>query len=329
MRQFLSPSFRLCLLLLLAAEILLRGTLPPLAVAAFRYGYDPDAGFRETADGQVQLVPGPTRDFHAQTFSRARPPGEFRIFALGSSVEYWDAVGSHILSNTYPARLGVELRARGRNAESINLGVTSYGLRREEVLLRKILNYQPSLILLKVDDTNEGMDETTAERNRSYLSPWPQDWLWKSYLIQCGLKFKEDRLLNHTLPPRILVWTTGHPVQPPATTTAPFNKTSRRAMDECLQLARDRQVPVMLVTQAYVSQDAAGRSVVSDHGLDAYAATLCGPGVTMLSLTQLLGKLPVKETFSDQVHLARPTHELVARALAEAILKMGPAKPQP
>ena len=34
MRQFLSPSFRLCLLLLLAAEILLRGTLPPLAVAA-------------------------------------------------------------------------------------------------------------------------------------------------------------------------------------------------------------------------------------------------------------------------------------------------------
>lgn len=322
MPRLIQPSFWLCLLVLAGAEIFLRCTLSPLTVAAFQYGHHPDSGFQETADGRVHLTPGPLRDFYEQTFSRERPPGVFRIFTLGNSVEYWDAVGSHISSNTYPARVAGELNRRGIRAESINLGVTGYGTVRNEILFRKALGYAPSLIIFKLDVTNEQMDQTTAARARAYKSLWPQDWLWKSYLIQTGFKLKETRLLEHTLFSVIRLTAPGHPAEKNAARPAvklPFDEPSRRALDECLQLAREHGVPVLLVTQAFNQRDGAGRLQITDYGLSDFAATRCGRGVTLLSLRQLLEKLPIKETFTDQVHLARPTHKLVARAIADAV----------
>ena len=331
MRRLIQPSFLLCLGLLALVEIFLRCTLSPLAVAAFQYGYHPDSGFQETADGLVHLVPGPTRDFHAQTFSRTRPPGGFRIFTLGSSVEYWDAKASHVLSNTYPARLESELRRRGLNAESINLAVTGYGTLHNEVLLRQALTYQPDLIIFKLDVTNEGTDAIRAERAREFTSFWPQDWLWKSYLVQIGLQWKEAELMSRTLPLHNLTGNSAPAGKLEAIQSAgaaPFTATSRQALVECLQLARRQGVPVLLVTQAYVTRDAAGSVLVTDHGLDAFAAAFCGSGVRMLSFTQLFGRLPVADNFVDQVHLTRPAHQFVAQALAEAVSAM-PRRPAP
>jgi hypothetical protein len=321
MRRLIRPSFLTALLLLVAGEIFLRVTLSPLQIAAFRYGHHPDSGFVETADGRVQLAPGPTRDFHAQHFSRLPAPGVCRIFTLGNSVEYWDAVASHVLTNTYPMRLGEELKHRGFSAESINLGVTGYGLLRNKILLQKILAYQPSLLILKIDVTNEGTDQITAERNREFCSLWPGDWLWKSYVVQSGLMFKEDRLMKRTLPAPVLTRAFGavpHPANPNAA-PSPFNEVSRQALTECLHLARAHRLPVLLITQAYVTHDITGQAYVTDQGLDTFAATLCGPGVTVFSLTKFLGKRPILETFTDQVHLSRPTHQLVAHALAEIV----------
>ena len=237
-------------------------------------------------------------------------------------MEYWDAVASHILSNTYPARVAGELNRRGIRAESINLGVTGYGTIRNEILFRKALSYAPNLIIFKLDVTNENVDKTTAGRARAFKSLWPQDWLWKSYLIQTGFKLKETRLLEHTLF-SVIRWTApGHMADNKAarpTVKLPLDETSRHALDECLQLAREHGVPVLLVTQAFKQRDITGHLQSIDYGLSEFAATRCGPGVTMLSLMQLLGKLPLEETFTDQVHLARPTHKKVARAIADAV----------
>jgi hypothetical protein len=330
MRRLIQPSFLLSLLLMVVAEIVLRCTLSPMSVATFQYGYHPDSGFQEAGDGMVHLVPAPTRDFHAQIFSRERPPGVFRIFTLGNSVEYWDAVASQILSNTYPARLGEELRRRGINAESINLAVSGYGTRRNEVLLRKALTYQPRLIILKLDTANEGADEICAQRARVFNSLRPQEWVWKSYLIQTGLRVKEHWLLERTLPLPILAWTYyDRPVKKDtakSTIALPFNEPSRHAIEECLQLAREHDVPILLITQAYVTHDGAGRAEVTDRGLDDFAATRCGPGVTMVSLKQLLGRLPLEENFSDHLHLTHHGHQLVARAVADAVQDMAQAQ---
>ena len=320
MRVLIQPAFLLGLLVLVVAELVLRCTLSPLQVAAFEYGYHPDSGFQETPDGMVHLVPALTRDFHAQTFSRERPPGVFRIFTLGNSVEYWDAFASHILSNTYPARLATELRQRGIPAESINLGVTGYGLRRNQVLLRKLLTYQPSLIIIKLDTTNEGQDEQNQQRASAFTSCWPKDWLWKSYLVQAGLGFKENRFLLHTLPPTLLASTSSHPKKPDAS-APPFNTASQKVLLECLRMARDQGVPVLLITQAY-AEHTNGRTQLSDRGLNDYVATLAGPGVSTLSLNQLFASLPLETIFTDHVHLTRPTHQLVARAVADAVQKI-------
>jgi hypothetical protein len=324
MRKIFQPAFVFALALLLAAEIFLRATLPPLSVAAFQYGYHPDAGFQENADGTVQLVPGPLRDFNPQQFSRVPAPGVRRIFTLGNSVEYWDGIGSHVLTNTYPARLGAELTRRGLKTESINLGVTSYGLQRNTVLLRKILAYQPSLIIIKLDVTNEGMDESTAARARSFCSASPQDWLWKSYLVQSGVMFKEKRVMDHTLPGRVLLQAFGQKSSRTtnSATVSPFNETSRRTLDDCLRRARAHHVKVLLLTQAYVANDADGRARVTDHGLDEFAAILAGPGVAVFSLTKLLAGLPVAETFTDHIHLTRHAHQIVAEALAGPVARL-------
>lgn len=321
MRRLFQPAFIFALAILLAVEIFLRATLPLLDVAAFQYGYHPDSGFQENSDGAVQLVPGPLRDFSPQQFARVPSPGVSRIFTLGNSVEYWDGIGSHVLTNTYPARLGAELTRRGLKNESINLGVTSYGLQRNAVLLRKILGYQPELIIIKLDVTNEGMDESTAARARSFRSVTPTDFLWKSYLVQSGVMFKEKRVMDHTLPSCVLLQAFG---QKPNHTTnsatvSPFNETSRRTLDDCLQLAREKKIKVLLLTQAYVTHDADSRARVTDLGLDEFAAKLQGPGVAVFSLTKLLGDLPVAETFTDHIHLTRHAHQIVAEALAEPV----------
>jgi hypothetical protein len=319
MRRLIRPSFLTALLLLAAAEIYLHVTLSPLQIAAFRYGHHPDSGFVETTADRVQLAPGPTRDFHAQNFTRLPAPGVCRIFTLGNSVEYWDAVASHVLTNTYPIRLGEELNQHGFPTESLNLGVTGYGLLRNKILLEKILAYQPSLLILKLDVTNEGTDQITAERSREFCSLWPQAWLWKSYIVQSGLIFKEEHLMKHTLPAPVLVRAFGAVAHAASTNAAPFNEVSRQALTECLRLARTHRLPVLLITQTYVTHDTAGRARVTDQGLDAFAATLRGPGVAVFSLTKFLGERPIPETFTDQVHLARPTHQLVAQALAEIV----------
>ena len=236
MRRLIRPSFLTALLLLAAAEIYLHVTLSPLQIAAFRYGHHPDSGFVETTADRVQLAPGPTRDFHAQNFTRLPAPGVCRIFTLGNSVEYWDAVASHDLTNTYPMRLGEELNQHGFPTESLNLGVTGYGLLRNKILLEKILAYQPSLLILKLDVTTEGTDQITAERSREFCSLWPQAWLWKSYVVQSGLIFKEEHLMKHTLPAPVLVRAFGAVAHAASTNAAPFNEVSRQALTECLQL---------------------------------------------------------------------------------------------
>ena len=86
-----------------------------------------------------------------------------------------------------------------------------------------------------------------------------------------------------------------------------------------VQLTREHGVPVLLVTQVFIQRDISGHPRITDYGLNDFAATRCGRGVAMLSLLELLGKLPVEETFTDKVHLARPTHKIVARAIADAV----------
>jgi hypothetical protein len=324
MARPVTSSFLLALALLAIVEIALRCLLAPNFTASFLYGFHPSAGFEERADGTVRLVPSLSRNFHAQQFSRHRPDGVFRVFALGDSVEFFDGIASRVLSNTYPWRVGQELRERGIKAESINLAVTGYGSRKNEVLLKKALEYEPSLMVLKVNDSNDGMDSKNLERAEQFQSWHPKNWLRKSYLVQTLLVLNEDLLMRKLLPQNVMVLNQARTAARPSSSGGqpPEPKLEEgfcRTIRESVALVRARNIPVVLVTQAWVESDATGRKTLADHGLDAFAQGICGPGVACVSLKQVMVSQPLDSVFIDHMHLSPTGHRVVARAIADRI----------
>ncbi|MDB6109805.1 MAG: lipolytic protein family [Pedosphaera sp.] len=322
MKRLISPSFLLALALLIAVEIALRWLLPPSFTVAFDYGFNPAAGFEESGDGMVRLAAGGGRDFHPQAFLRHRPDGVDRIFVFGDSVEY-----GHVppcLSNTYPARLAAELQQRGIKAESFNLGVVGVGTLREQVMLRQVLAYQPTLLVFKLNDSNDLLEEAAFRRAREFRSWHPKDWLRKTFVVQSLLVLKEDHLMRHWLAPKIFAMNLKPDAKPPSTTaqsssSPQLSERFCRTVRENVALARARNIPVLLITQAYVTHDAKGQIEVSDHGLNAFAEELSGPGVSCLSMVQLFTPLTPGLVFVDHMHLNETGHRMVAHALAERI----------
>ena len=125
MKRLVTPAFLVVVCLLGLAELGARIFFAHDITGRFAYGYDPEAGFSEQADGTVELYRAGGRRFHPQTFRKRRPPGTFRIFVVGDSVPRGPSFQA-----AYPWQLGQELREHHIRAESINLAVPGYGPRR-------------------------------------------------------------------------------------------------------------------------------------------------------------------------------------------------------
>src|SRR5688572_31417386 len=150
MKRWVTAPFLVTLALLAGSELVARVCFARNMSGRFEYGYSPTAGFVENADGTVSLVRAGGRRFHAQTFSKTRAPGTFRVMVIGDSVPRGSS-----LASSYPAMIGEKLRARGIQAEGLNLAVGGNGALRNQIILRKALDYQPSLVILHVNNSNE------------------------------------------------------------------------------------------------------------------------------------------------------------------------------
>lgn len=334
MKGILCKSFLVMVALLAAGEIALRLFLPPGFTGSFEYGFNPTAGFEEHPDGTVHLVDCGGRQFHPQTFLRQRPPGVFRVFVLGDSVEYFDTMQSAdppLLTNTYPWLVGADLRQQGINAESFNLGSPGYGSRRCEIVLRQALNYQPNLVVLKICERNEPWEEENFERAEEFKGWHPKNWLRKSFLVQALIVMKENCFLKR-LPRKIQTANRigdNDPsklvkVAPDVRQLTNYCQTVR----ETIALARSHHVPVLVITQSLTKSDEAGHLTLIDDHLSDFAEELSGPGVTVLSLKELLTGQTLDRLYIDHMHFKRAGHELIARAVADQIvaqyIKPGP-----
>ncbi|HEY0781554.1 MAG TPA: hypothetical protein VGE98_03800, partial [Thermoanaerobaculia bacterium] len=77
----------------------------------------------------------------------AKAPGTYRIVVLGNSVAA--GLGVDRFEDTFPPILGELLKARGLQAEVINLGVSGYNPQQQvETLKDRGLQYQPDLVLV-------------------------------------------------------------------------------------------------------------------------------------------------------------------------------------
>ena len=324
MKRSLPASFLLALALLCLSEIVVRVFFARNMSGRFDYGYHPTSGFQEKADGMVSLVRTGGRRFWPQTFSRKRPAGTFRILVIGDSVPR----GAK-LNTSYPWLIGEQMRAQGIRAESFNLSVPGNGAHRNQIVLRQALQYQPSLVILHVNNSNEFEDERDFMRREEFKSWHPKNWLMKSLVLRRLFELKTEQLFWRWLPPEIR--SQKEVSDADAQVTASMDEQKLREWDERVKkfttesvaLARQRGVAVLLITQVRLERDAAGKAYLDDHNLDAIVSPLAGDGVYFLSMKKLLQPLNFEPLFADGAHLFPPGHEIIAKAVVEQMKREG------
>ncbi|HEY9074880.1 MAG TPA: hypothetical protein VIN67_12185, partial [Desulfobaccales bacterium] len=178
MKRLVTPAFLMVVLLLVAGELTARIFFAQDISGRFAYGYDPQAGFDERGDGTVHLFRAGGARFHPQSFQSHRPRDSYRIFVIGDSVPRGPSFKA-----AYPWVLGAELRQDHIRAECLNLALPGYGARRCQVVLKKALEFEPSLIIIHVNDTNKYEDEQEWQRSQEFKGWHPSHWLMKVFIF--------------------------------------------------------------------------------------------------------------------------------------------------
>ena len=318
MKKYLFADFLFAVLLLLVVELGVRVFLPHDVSGRFSYGYDLDAGFVESKEGSVDLVRSGGRRFHPQRFSLRKSPDTLRIMVLGDSVPRGPS-----LQAAYPFQLQETLKSRGIKAEVINLAIAGFGVRRNQLILRKILQYDPNLIILHVNDSNEYEDEREFRRSQDFEGWHPRHWLMKSFIFARAYEIKTEKLLWRLLPDKIRLQNAVNDADAEIQASLDqakqdvWKKRVWEKTKETVELAREKGIPVILVTQGVLE---AGQDRVDDHELDKLGRSLEGPGVSLVSMTELFSPLqPVKTYFADSSHLTPAGHRIMAATLADLI----------
>jgi hypothetical protein len=321
MRRLITPACLVVICLLGLAEVGARIFFANDISGRFDYGYNPQAGFDERQDGTVKLFRAGGRRFYPQTFQRQRPPGVFRIFVVGDSVPRGPG-----LKKAYPWLLGQELRQHGIQAESINLAVAGYGARRCQIVLRKALTYEPSLIILHFDDYNKWEDEREWRRSQEFKGWHPRHWLMKVFIFRRLYEAKMEKVFWPLVPEEIRLRYAANDAdaqvaaaQDPKEIAARIKLAYNTAVQN-VAMVRARHIPVILVTQCRLEENVHHHLYLTDHGLDALGESLAVPGVYHVSMKEVLTGKDIKQIFSNfSGHLHKDGHQLMARALFEKI----------
>ena len=312
MKRLFTKSFLLMLALLCGCELVVRVFFARNMSGRFEYGYHPTTGFVERADGTVRLVRSGGRRFHPQSFSQHRPEETFRIMVIGDSVPRGPS-----LQASYAMQLGERLRASGMKAESFNLAVPGFGARRNQLVLRQALNYQPSLIILHVNNSNEFEDTREWRRAQEFKTWHPKNWPMKSLVFRRLYEMKTEKIFWKWLHEKVRDQAALHDAD--AEVNASINEAKVREWDaqvkrstlENVALVRQSGVPILLLTQATKSAQAQ----LDDNRLDSLVRPLAGDGVHFLSMKELFEGQAYNTLFSDGSHLTRSGHIAIATAI--------------
>jgi hypothetical protein len=316
MNRWITKAFLLVVALFCGCEYVVRVFFVRSMSGRFEYGYNPASGFKETKDGTVHLVRAGGRRFHPQSFSKVRPPGTFRIMVVGDSVPRGPS-----LESAYAYRVGEILRGQGIQAESFNLAVPGYGARRNQIVLREALRYQPSLIILHLNGSNEFEDERDWQRAQEFKSWHPRNWPMKSLLLRRLHEMKTERIFWRWLPQEVRSEGAANDAGDEIAAahdpekTRRWNDLVREKTAEDVALALQAQVPLLLLTQARCERGPDGSDVLNDHGLDALAKSLAGETVSHLSMQEVLAGTDFKKLFADGSHLRKEGHDRLAQAI--------------
>ena len=320
MRHVFTKSFLLVLAVFCAGELVVRVFFARGMSGRFDYGYHPTAGFQENADGSLDLVRAGGRRFFPQRFQQKRPDGVFRVMVVGDSVPRGRGTES-----AYSGKLREILKQRGVNAESWNLGVAGDGTGRGHIVLQQALRYQPSLVVLHLNNSNEYEDERDWRRAQEFKSWHPKNWLMKSLALRRVHEMKTERVFWEWLPDKIRAQPGVNDAEAELASAVDEKKIRgwqervRENLAKDIAACRRAGVKLLVVTQARSGVDPAGRPVLDDHGLDELAKAVAAPDVLVLSMREVFSSTDFAPLYADGAHLHENGHEILAKAIAEKL----------
>jgi len=326
MKRAFTKSVLLALFLLIGAETIVRVFFVRNMSGRFDYGYHPTAGFEEKADGTVNLVRAGGRRFHPQSFKRAPEPGTLRVFVVGDSVPRGPG-----LARSYAAKTGELLRERGVKAESYNLAVAGFGAHRSQLVLKQALNYQPGLIVLHVNNSNEYEDEREWHRKEEFAGWHPRNWPMKSLVIRRLYEAKTEKVFWEWLPVEIRSQRAANDADAEIqanlneATLRRWDKRVQRLVAESVKLCRAQGVPVLLVTQAVKRTGPDGQPVLEDR-VTPLVQSLAGEGVYLLPMKDVFEGKDLGKLFADGSHVRAEAHQMLAEAIVEKLQTEGVVK---
>ena len=321
MKKLFTPAFIMVVVLLALAEISARIFFAADISGRFAYGYDPQSGFSERADGTVKLFRAGGRRFHPQAFQRQRPAETYRIFVIGDSVPRGPSFKA-----AYPWQLGQDLRQHHLKAECLNMALPGYGARRCQVVLKKTLEFEPSLIIIHVNDTNKWEDDREWRRSQEFQGWNPSHWLMKVFIFRRLYEAKQEKLFWPLVPDEVRlkgavsdadaqVAASKDPVE-----IAARIQLAREKLVENVAMVRRLHIPLLLISQCRLEKDPGRPPYIVDHGLDAMCEALTGPGVYHLSMREVFDRPDFATYFADSGHLRPAGHQLLAEAITRKIL---------
>jgi hypothetical protein len=320
MKRILAPAFLIVAVFLIGSELAMRVFFTRNMSGRFEYGYHPTAGFVEESEGKVKLVRAGGRRFRPQEFTQPKPQGLFRAFVVGDSVPRGPS-----LEQAYAWQLGQMLRDQGAEAEVFNLAVGGFGVRRNQIVLKKALEYRPDLLVLHVNGSNEFEDEREWRRAQEFKSWHPSRWLAKSVLVARLYELKTEKLFWELLPGEIRsqAGVSDADAELAAGQNETLNKQWRERVlqttRESVHLIRQSGCRAALVLQATLGPD----GQLDGHGLAEELGDLAGPEVLFVPMQDVLEGHEVKTIYADGAHLRPEGHRLMAEALARQLRERG------
>ncbi|HEY9074139.1 MAG TPA: hypothetical protein VIN67_08395, partial [Desulfobaccales bacterium] len=207
-----------------------------------------------------------------------------------------------------------------------NLALPGYGARRCQVVLKKALEFEPSLIIMHVNDTNKWEDDREWRRSQEFKGWHPSHWLMKVFIFRRLYEAKQEKLFWPLVPDQVRLKGAVSDAdaqvaaaQDPAEVAARI-RLAREKLVENVALVRRRHIPLLLISQCRVERDAGRPPYIVDHGLDAMCEALTGPGVYHLSMREVFSLPDFASYFADSGHLKPSGHRLLAQAICRKLL---------
>ncbi len=328
MKGAFTRSFLLAVALLACAELVVRVFFVRNMSGRFEYGYHPTSGFEENADGTLDLVRAGGRRFRPQSLKQKPDSGVLRVFVIGDSVPRGPS-----LERAYAAQMAELLKAQGVPAESYNLAVAGYGAERSHIVLKQALKYQPGLVVLHANTSNEFEDEREKRRKEEFEGWHPRNWPMKSLIVRRLYEAKTEKVFWEWLP--VGVRNQGAVSDADAELTAGMNEEVvkrwgervRHYVRESVELCRRQGVPVVVVAQAFRRTGPDGSYFMDGEQLMSIVNPLQGNGVEVVSMKDILAGQNLETTYADGSHVRADAHALIARAVVDRIIERSWARP--